>query len=110
MNKKAQFSEFWVEYVSAAMLIIAFYIAARGAYVGMVYVVALIAGAILGRFWYTFVKKKRSLLYILILTLAIMLGMIVGSIGADRRFIVLLFLIGIAVTYIIHAEKWIKTY
>ena len=109
MNKKADFDNFWIEYVAGALLLLIFYIAARSAYVGMAYVVAGIIGLVLGKFWYTAYKKNKSKVYITILTLAIFLGVILGSFGTDRRFIVILFLMGICISYIAHAERWIKT-
>ena len=109
MNKKAQFAEFWLEYVAGALLVLAFYVAARGAYMGVVYLVALILGAMLGKFWYTTVRKKKTTVYIAILTMAVLLGMLLGSIGADRRYIVILFALGLCLSYAAHAEKWIRT-
>lgn len=111
MDKKAQveWESFWLEYVAGAFLIIAFYLSARGAYVGTTYAVAFLIGAMLGRFWYTRIKKHRNTLYISVLTLAVLLGIILGSIGADRMIIVILYVIGILLSYVIHKEKWIKS-
>jgi uncharacterized membrane protein YqgA involved in biofilm formation len=110
MDKKGQeWESFWLEYIAGAFLIIAFYLAARGAYVGTTYAVAFLIGAMLGRFWYTKIKKHRNTLYISIISLAVLLGIIIGSIGTDRRIIVVLFIIGILLSYVIHKEKWIKS-
>ena len=113
MDKKAewttQWESFWLEYIAGAFLIIAFYLSARGAYVGTTYAVAFLIGAILGKFWYERIKRHRNTLYITVLTLAVMLGIIVGSIGADRRIIVILYIIGLLLSYVIHKEKWIKS-
>jgi uncharacterized membrane protein YqgA involved in biofilm formation len=110
MDKKGQeWENFWLEYVAGAFLIIAFYLSARGAYVGTTYFVAFLIGAMLGRFWYTRIKKHRNTLYITVLTLAVLLGIIIGSIGTDRRVIVILYVIGILLSYVIHKEKWIKS-
>lgn len=109
MNKKAQFADFWLEYVAGALLVLAFYVAARGAYMGVVYVVALILGAMLGKFWYSIIKKKKTTIYIAILTMAVLLGMILGSVGVDRRYVIIIFALGLVVSYAAHAEKWIRT-
>lgn len=109
MNRKGQWDVFWLEYVAAAILVISFYLAARGAYVGMAYVVALLTGAILGKFWYERIRKKKALLPIGICTLAVLLGIIMGSIGTDRRVVVIAYLIGLGLSYSAHAEKWVKT-
>jgi uncharacterized membrane protein YqgA involved in biofilm formation len=110
MDKKAQeWESYWLEYLAGAFLIIAFYLSARGAYVGTTYAVAFLIGAILGRFWYTRLKKHRNTLYITVLTLAVLLGIIIGSIGTDRRVIVILYAIGVLLSYVIHKEKWIKS-
>ncbi|MEM4239712.1 MAG: hypothetical protein QXK08_00765 [Candidatus Woesearchaeota archaeon] len=109
MDKKAQWESFWVEYVAGAFLIIAFYLSARGAYVGTAYAVAFLIGAILGRFWYTRIKKHMNTLYISIVTLAVLLGIIIGSINTDRRVIVILYVIGILLSYVVHKEKWIRS-
>lgn len=108
MNKKGDFEEFWVEYIAGAALLIAFYLAARGAYVGIAYIVAFLVGAVLGKTWYTIIKKKKPTVYISIFSLAILLGMIIGSIGADRRFIVILYLIGLLGSYVLFAKKWLR--
>jgi len=111
MDKKAQWEweSFWLEYVAGALLIIAFYLSVRGAYVGVTYAVAFIIGAILGKFWYDKIRRHRNTLYITVLTLAVMLGIIIGSIGTDRRIIVVLYVIGLLLSYVIHKEKWIKS-
>ncbi len=109
MDKKGQLEIFWLEYVAGAFLIIAFYLAARGAYVGTAYIVAFLIGAILGRFWYERIKKHRNTLYISVVTLAILLGIIVGSINTDRRVVIILYVIGILLSYVVHKEKWIKS-
>jgi len=111
MDKKAQWEweSFWLEYVAGALLVIAFYLSVRGAYVGVTYAVAFIIGAILGKFWYDKIRRHRNTLYITVLTLAVMLGIIIGSIGTDRRIIVVLYVIGLLLSYVIHKEKWIKS-
>ncbi len=109
MDKKGQWEYYWIEYIAGALLIIAFYLAARGAYVGTAYAVAFLIGAILGRFWYERIRKHKNTLYITILTLAVMLGIILGSIGTDRRVIMILYIIGILLSYVIHKEKWIRS-
>lgn len=109
MNKRAQWDVFWLEYVAGAVLVLSFYLAARGAYIGMAYVVALLTGAILGKFWYERIRKKKSLLPVTVCTLGVLLGIILGSIGTDRRVVVIAYLIGLGLSYSAHAEKWIKT-
>lgn len=109
MDKKGQWETFWLEYIAGAFLIIAFYLSARGAYVGVTYAVAFIIGAILGKFWYERIRKHRNTLYITVLTLAVALGIILGSISTDRRVIVILYVIGILIGYVVHKEKWIKS-
>ncbi|MEM4247382.1 MAG: hypothetical protein QXR48_02925 [Candidatus Woesearchaeota archaeon] len=109
MDKKGQWESFWLEYVAGALLVIAFYLAARGAYVGMAYAVAFLIGAILGRFWYDRIRKHKNKLYITVLTLAVLLGIILGSVGTDRRVVVILYVIGILISYVIHKENWIRS-
>jgi hypothetical protein len=109
MNKRAQWDVYWVEYVAGVLFLLAFFIAARGAYVGVVYLITLLAGLYLGKQWYLVVKRHRTKIYISILTMAVLLGMILGSFGADRRFVVVLYVIGIVGSYIAHDEKWIRT-
>ncbi|MEM2915811.1 MAG: hypothetical protein QXT19_00415 [Candidatus Woesearchaeota archaeon] len=109
MDRKGQWEMFWLEYVAGALLVIAFYLAARGAYVGMAYAVAFLIGAILGRFWYERIRKHKNKLYIMVLTLAVLLGVILGSIGTDRRVVVILYVIGILLGYVVHKEKWVRS-
>ncbi len=109
MDKKGQWEYYWIEYIAGALLILAFYLAARGAYVGTAYAVAFLTGAILGRFWYETLRKNKSGLYITIFTLAVLLGILIGSIGTDRRVVVILYVIGILLSYVVHKEKWIRS-
>jgi hypothetical protein len=108
MNTRAQIADYWLEYVAGAVLLLAFYLAARGAYLGVVYATVFITGALLGKFWYDAIRKNRNVLYMALLTMAVLLGMILGSIGADRRWVVILFFAAIAITYAAFAEKWLK--
>lgn len=110
MSKQGQFALYWLEYVAGAVLVISFYVAARSAYVGAVYLTAFLIGALLGKFWYDQVRRRRTLLYISIFTLAVLLGMLLGSFGSDRRFVVILFGIGLGLSYVAHAEKWIRSW
>jgi hypothetical protein len=109
MSRKAQFAEFWLEYVAGALLILGFYLAARGAYLGVVHITAFLIGALLGKFWYDCFRKRTTRIYIAILTLAVLLGMLIGSFGADRRLVVLLYAAGLALGYAAHHGRWIKT-
>jgi glycopeptide antibiotics resistance protein len=109
MDKRGQFETFWLEYVAGAFLIVAFYLAARGAYVGITYVVVAVIGAILGKFWYDIVRKKKSRIHITAITLAVLLGMLLGAIGADRMLVVVLYALGLLLSYVAHKERWIRT-
>lgn len=109
MNKRAQFVESWVEYVAGAGLVLAFFLAARGAYVGVPYLVAVIAGGLLGRWWYSCLQRKTSTVALSVLTLGVLFGMILGSFGTDRRFIVILYVIALLLSHVAHKEKWIRT-
>ena len=110
MDKMGQeWESFWLEYLAGALLVIAFYLSARGAYVGVAYAVAFLIGTIFGKFWYTRIKKHKNTLYITVLTLAVMLGIIIGSVGTDRRVVVILYVIGILLSYFVHKEKWVRS-
>ena len=110
MNRKGQFAERWLEYIAGALLVLGFFIAARGAYVGVTYVVALFTGALLGKFWYDCIRRHTTTLYITVLTLAVLAGMLIGSFGANRLLILLLYALGLAVSYWVHQERWIRTW
>ena len=109
MNRKGQWEKEWLEYIAGAVLVLGFFIAARGAYVGVVYIVSFVAGALFGKFWYNTVRRKQTRLYIAILTVAILFGMMLGGFGAETWWVVVLYLLGLFLSYAAHKEKWIKT-
>jgi hypothetical protein len=107
MNRKGQWEREWLEYLAGALLVLGIFIAARGAYVGAAYLVSFLIGALLGKFWYDIIRRKQTRVHIAVLTLAVLLGMMLGGLTVDTRWLVLLYALGLALSYSAHKEKWI---
>ncbi len=107
--KAGKITNTWLVYVACAVLVLGLYFAVRGAVQGVAYGVAVLIGAVLGRFWHSLIHRKKPTLFINVLTLAVLLSLLMGSIGTNRMTIVILFLIGIGVSYLVHQKQWFKT-
>jgi len=109
MDKKAavSFWEDWVEILSFLLLVAGFLLSLRVTSAVISYIVILIAGMMGGRLLY---KYKFHLKFTWILVIfGFLIGFVLGSSYGDRRIIILLFIIGNAISYYLHDQGYLTS-
>ena len=98
--------EYWVETIAIILLMIGFVLAITINEMIYVYLVILLAGLIVGRFFFFKIGRKPLFPFVLIIVF-FLLGYIMGSFSANRKVVVLLFVIGWVVSHMLHKKGYI---
>jgi hypothetical protein len=95
--------ERWVEILSIFILVIGFFVAVWAQSAVVTYMVILLSGVISGR---GFLARKYThrIAYIIIL-IAYLVGFILGSFYGKTKFILVLFILGMWVGYVLHDRE-----
>ena len=97
----------WAEISALIILLVGFFMAVSMNNPAYIYIVIFIAGLFAGRYHFSQISK-RPLFPIFLIIIGFLLGYILGSFAADRRIVVLIFIIGWAISYIVHKKGIIK--
>src|SRR3989338_4140407 len=98
--------EHWPETLAAALLLVGFFIALVVRSAGMHYIVILIAGLLCGRILYDKHRVQPIFPFVLIVT-GFLLGYMLGAIAANKLVVMILFLIGLTISYQAHKKGYI---
>ena len=101
MNKKAaNWFEYWAEYISFILMALGFIIALTARSATVLYLVALLFGGISGRWWWKFKGNPRAAPAVIIF--GFLVGYLLGSFYGSRKVVLILFAVGMAISYILH--------
>jgi predicted branched-subunit amino acid permease len=107
MKINIKFSQRWVEWWALFCIVIGFLLGASLQNPWLAYVAAMLTGAILGRLLWRFkTKLKGGILFII---LASLIGFLLGVQNADRKILIVLFVLGIAASFYVHDQKLIRS-
>ena len=98
--------EHWPETLAAALLLIGFFIALIIRSTFMHYLVILIAGLLCGRILYDKHRVQPIFPFVLIVT-GFFLGYMLGALHASKLAIMVLFLIGLTISYQAHKRGYV---
>ena len=101
------FAEDWPEFISVVALVVAFLVAVFSGSAFVSYTLVFLAGLTFGRVWYRRRRKEQVPLFLIIA--GFLLGFLLGTLYGDVRVIVVLFLIGIALSYWLHQQKIVRS-
>ena len=108
MHKKGgEFSKDWAEYIALTFLIVGFIVSLSSRSAAILYAIALLSGAMLGRWWFRF-KKSLKVPAAIIIT-GFLIGYVLGSFYGSRKVVVALFMIGMVLSYVLHDKKIIQS-
>ena len=105
-NKKAGFfnlARFWVEYSFLFILIIGFIVALWSGSAVVTYLIILLSGIIIGRGW--LLRKYHFQIPFVLITIAYLVGFILGSFHGETKYILVFFIVGIYVGYVLHSRE-----
>ena len=107
MNKKATVDMLfnWAEYLALIVLVIGFIIAFSVGSQFMAYTVILLAGLFFGRIWY--IRKSLSRVPWIMVIMGFLIGFTIGVRYGDPKIIIVLFALGVMISYYVHAKKWV---
>ena len=109
LMKKAALNlwENWPEYLGFIMLFVGFLLAITSGSAVVSYILILLFGLAFGRGYYRLKNKMKHTWFVLAFcTLA---GFLIGTVYGDRRIVVLLFVIGVTVSYYLHDKKIVSS-
>lgn len=102
-----KFWEDWAEVIGFFLLIIGFFLATLAGSAVISYTVITLSGLMGGRIWYR-IKENLKTPWVIIL-FGFLVGFVLGSFYGDKKIIVLLYVVGIAVSYWLHLEGYVKS-
>ena len=97
----------WAELLGLIIMVIGFLIAASLGSAVMLYIIIFITGLIFGRFWFKMGKDIRFPWFLVIFFFLI--GFVVGSFYGNNAVIILLFILGMVVSYYLHSRKFVSS-
>lgn len=97
----------WAEVFFVLLLLIGFLASITVRNVAVGYIIILCAGLMAGRVFAQTVKRQPLFPYFLII-LGFLIGYLLGAYYLNKKIIILLFVIGIILSYIIHKKGWIR--
>ena len=101
MNKKASnWFDYWAEYMAFILLILGFVLAVLARSATVLYITALLFGGIAGRWWWKFKGNPRVVPAVIIF--GFLVGYLLGSFYGSRKVVLVLFAVGMGITYILH--------
>ena len=107
MVKMVRFWEDWAEVIGFFLLIIGFFLAISAASAVISYIIIILSGLMGGRIWYR-IKENFKTPWIIIL-FGFLVGFVLGSFYGNKKIIILLYVVGIALSYFLHNEGYIKS-
>ncbi|MFH1439324.1 MAG: hypothetical protein ABIG89_02080 [Candidatus Woesearchaeota archaeon] len=107
-QKKANFfdlQERWVEITSIFLLIVGFIVALWSRSAVVTYMVILLSGVISGRGLMS--RKYSHKFYYFMIIIAYLIGFVLGSFYGKTKYILVLFILGAYIGYVLHSRDWI---
>ncbi|MBT4823634.1 hypothetical protein HN695_04550 [Candidatus Woesearchaeota archaeon] len=107
-NKKAGFfnlTRFWVEYSFIFILIIGFIVALWSGSAVVTYMIILLSGIIIGRGW--LLRKYHFQIPFVLITIAYLVGFVFGSFHGETKYILIFFIVGMYIGYVLHSRELI---
>jgi phage-related holin len=111
MNKKASgggfilFKEQWPEMFSLLLLVVGFIIALFSKSAAITYIMITLCGLVSGRM--LFFRKYRMKLLFFMVTIAFLIGFILGSFYGSTRYIIVFYIVGNYIGYFLHKEAYL---
>ena len=100
-------SQRWAEYWALFLLVLGFLFSIQTKNVVVLYGIAFLFGAIFGRFFWKYRKNlKGSALTII---LGFLVGFLLGAQAGERKVLILLFVLGIAVSWYVHDKNILRS-
>jgi hypothetical protein len=101
LNKRGiSFYKDWAEFIALMLLVVGVIVSLLAGSKVMSYFVVTLAGMMFGRLWYR-LKKKLKFTWFLI-TLGFIIGYLIGDYYGDSFTVLVLFIIGLLVSYYLH--------
>jgi uncharacterized membrane protein YgcG len=108
MNKRGvSFYKDWAEFIALILLVIGVIVSLLAGSKVMSYFVVTLAGMMFGRLWYR-VRKSFKFTWFLI-TLGFILGYLIGDYYGNDFTVLILFVIGLLVSYYLHNTRVIES-
>jgi hypothetical protein len=108
LNKRGvSFQKDWAEIIGITLLIIGIIVALLAGSKVMSYLVVTLAGMMFGRIWYR-VRKSLKFTWFLI-TLGFILGYIIGDYYGNDLTVLVLFIIGLIISYQLHSAGIVES-
>ena len=108
MNKKGDWIyEAWPELTAIVVLVVGFILAAASGSAVVNYFIIFLGGGVFGRIWYR-VKRGRKL-WITIILIGFLIGFLLGSFYGNRKIVILLFFLGLILSYYLHDKGYIHS-
>lgn len=102
-----KFWEDWAEVIGFFLLIIGFFLAALAGSAVISYIVITLSGLMGGRVWYR-IKENLKTPWVVIL-FGFLVGFVLGSFYGNKKIIILLYIVGIAISYYLHLEGYVRS-
>ncbi len=107
MVKMVRFWEDWAEVIGFFLLVTGFFLATVAGSAVISYIVITLSGFRGGSICYR-IKENLKTPWIIIL-FGFLVGFVLGSFYGDKKIIVLLYIVGIAISYYMHLEGYVKS-
>lgn len=109
IGKQGKFSiaDNWGEYLFYLLLALGFFISTSSGSAFISYIIIFLCGMMGGRLWFT-MKKNLRVAWAMILT-GFLVGFVLGSFYGDKKVIIILYVVGIGLSYFLHNRGLIKT-
>ena len=102
-----RFWEDWAEVTGFFLLVIGFFMAITAGSAVISYFIIILSGLMGGRIWYR-IKENLKTPWIIIL-FGFLVGFVSGSFYGNKKIIILLYVVGIFLSYWLHREGWVKS-
>ncbi|MBI4145357.1 hypothetical protein HY493_04095 [Candidatus Woesearchaeota archaeon] len=107
MEIDLKFSQRWAEFWALFLIIIGFLFAVSVENVTGLYAVTILFGLVFGRLLFRFRKNLKG--SILTIILGFMIGFLLGAQLGDRKVLILLFAVAMAVSFYVHETGWLRS-
>ena len=97
----------WVEILAFFLLIIGFFLSLSAPSAFLSYIIVFLCGMIAGRLWYQ--QRKNLKFSWLMIIMGFLFGYVLGTYYGNRKIVVIMFLLGMILSYYVHDKKYIKS-
>ena len=97
----------WVEILAFFLLIIGFFLSLSAPSAFLSYIIVFLCGMVAGRLWYQ--QRKNLKFSWLMIIMGFLFGYVLGTYYGNRKIVVIMFLLGMILSYYVHDKKYIKS-